>query len=390
MKPWFDGEIRDVPGKPYKMKFIGGVYSCSCVAWKMQSTPIDKRSCKHLKVENGEAFELARIGAAPTATSAAAAAQAPTPALATASPGAAPPGAATAAAITARAAAQGRALRPDEKAKLNGPPVLLAHSYEDYPDVDPTGWWQSEKLDGVRAYWDGTNFISRQGNIFHAPDWFKKDLPDEVLDGELWVGRKKFDETISIVKSFDSGDRWKAVRYVIFDAPNHGGPFEERMAHVRRVCENIRNLHINIVMDVMEEGCCYVVAHPHKYCLGLSHLKLDLHEIEQLGGEGLMIRKPGSKYVVGRSDTLLKVKPFKDAEAVVIEHKPGKGRHLGRLGGLEVRMPSGVTFTVGTGLKDKERNNPPPIGATITYRYTELTKDGKPKCASFVAVRDYE
>ena len=379
MNPWFDGEIRDVPNRPYKMKYIGGVYSCSCPAWRNQSLPINKRRCKHLDAEGVDQ------GATP---SAAAAPQAPAPAPISASPTATPRNAATGAAITARAAAQGRQLRPDEKAKLNGPPVLLAHSYEDY-DIDPTGWLISEKLDGVRAYWDGANFISRQGNIYSAPDWFKADLPNEVLDGELWMGRGKFPETISIVKSFDSGERWRAIKYVVFDAPNHGGGFEERLAHVEEVCARIRDSHNNIVKEVMEESY-YVQAHPHHVCKGKAELLVELAQIEALKGEGLMIRKPGAKYVVGRSDTILKVKPFKDTEAVVVGHKPGKGRHVGRLGGLEMQMPSGVTFTLGTGLTDAERNNPPAIGVTVTYRYTELTKDGKPKCASFVAVRSYE
>lgn len=42
--------------------------------------------------------------------------------------------------------------------------ILLAHKWE--PDHDPTGWWMSEKLDGVRAYWDGEAFVSRRGNQF--------------------------------------------------------------------------------------------------------------------------------------------------------------------------------------------------------------------------------
>lgn len=364
MTQWNDGETRNVPGRPYVMKYIGGVYSCSCIAWKCQSLKIDQRSCKHL-----------RAAGVTQGVAGAAGAQAPAPAPIAASATAGQPSA-SASQIAARAAAAGRALRPDEKTKLNGPKILLAHSFEDFPNLDPTGWLVSEKLDGVRAYWDGVQFVSRQGNVYTAPVWFKAGLPNEVLDGELWMARGAFNKTISVVKSIDSGDRWKAIKYVIFDAPKHGGTFTQRLAYVQQVCATINSQ--------------YVVAHPHHACKGKADLLQELNQIESLGGEGLMIRNPNSKYVVGRSDTLLKVKPFKDTEAVVIAHTAGKGRHAGRMGGLEVRMPSGVVFTVGTGFSDEDRRNPPPVGTTITYRYTELTPDGKPKCCSFLRVRPAE
>lgn len=361
-----DGDVTYVQGsgsKPYELKNVEGVLSCSCPAWRNQGLAIDKRTCKHLKKVRGDAAEAARVGGVP-----APAQPAPT-APAVTSPGAQ--------AIVARAAAQGRKLRPDEKAKLYGPPVLLAHSFEDYKDLDPTGWWYSEKLDGVRAYWNGKDFVSREGNVFHAPDWFKAPLPKGVvLDGELWMGRRMFQKTLSVVRRHNWGDLAKRVRYVIFDVPEHGGIFEARLneAFNHTIAANVPHF----------------VAHPHDLVKSRDHLMAELAKIEALGGEGLMIRKPGSLYEVGRSDTLLKAKPFKDAEAEVVGHVPGKGKHKGVLGGLEVRMPDGKTFNVGTGLTDADRRNPPKIGATITYRYTELTDRGIPKCASFVATRDYE
>jgi DNA ligase-1 len=117
-----------------------------------------------------------------------------------------------------------------------------------------------------------------------------------------------------------------------------------------------------------------------------------LDEVIKLGGEGLMLRKPGSRYETGRSSTLLKVKKFSDAEATVISHTPGKGRHKGRCGALVVRMPNGKEFSLGTGLSDKERQNPPPVGAKVTYTFTELTDSGMgvPKCAAFLRVRPAE
>jgi DNA ligase-1 len=103
-----------------------------------------------------------------------------------------------------------------------------------------------------------------------------------------------------------------------------------------------------------------------------------------------MLREPGSLYVPDRSMTCLKVKTFYDAEGVIIGYQPGRGKHKGRVGALICRRPDGVEFEVGTGLSDKERQTPPAVGVTITYSYKELTDAGKPRHASFIAVRDYE
>ena len=105
------------------------------------------------------------------------------------------------------------------------------------------------------------------------------------------------------------------------------------------------------------------------------------------GGEGLMLRQPGSIYIQGRSNTLLKVKNFFDAEAIVIDHAAGRGRHQGRMGALICRMESGKQFRVGTGFSDNDRNNPPKIGSIITYRFQELTVSKVPRFPSYVGER---
>ena len=277
--------------------------------------------------------------------------------------------------IIDRAAGEGRKLRQDEKTKINGPKLLLAHSFEKYPDLDPTGWWCSEKLDGIRGYWDGTQLISRQGNTINAPPWFTDQLPGSIpMDGELWMGRKRFQETISAVKRDVPDDRWKEVRYMVFDLPLHGGIFEKRMEYLQG----------------MHDGRWAWTPLHHTKMKSRAHLLDELKRVVKLGAEGLMIREPGSLYVGRRDKSILKVKDFKDAEAVVLEHVPGEGKHKGRLGALRVKMPNGNEFDIGTGYSDKERENPPNKGSTVTYRFTELTNDGLPKCASFVCVRDYE
>ena len=112
------------------------------------------------------------------------------------------------------------------------PPLLLAHAWDNERDL--AGWWMSEKLDGVRAYWDGKGkFLSHQGNRFFAPDWFTKGLPRIPLDGELWMDRKRFQQTVSIVRRQDGGEQWRGVKYVVFDAPAPDESFESRYAIIK-------------------------------------------------------------------------------------------------------------------------------------------------------------
>jgi DNA ligase-1 len=375
-----DGDVEYVQGSgsgPYELKNVGGVLSCSCPAWRNQSLDIARRTCKHLRSLRGDTAEAERVGASLPGAAKIHAVQAPTPAQGVGKPNGHSD--AYKQGILDRAAAEGRKLRQDEKAKLNGPPVMLAHPLEESEEhVDPTGWLMSEKLDGVRAWWDGKDFVSRQGNAYPAPDWFKAGLPkDVILDGELWMGRKLFQKTISVVKTADFGDRWKQVSYVVYDVPAYKGVFEERIAYLGRWQEHGWHCKHARVLD------------QHR-CEGMDHLRQELSRVTSLGGEGLIIKAAGSLYSAGRSWSMLKVKPFKDAEAVVVGYTNGKGRLKGMTGGLMVRLPDGKEFKVGTGLSDELRRSPPPVGAQITYRYTELTDGGVPKCASFVAVRDYE
>ena len=161
---------------------------------------------------------------------------------------------------------------------------------------------------------------------------------------------------------------------LVFDVPALDAPFEERTVRCREWFAQGRPPFASF--------------HPHQRCDGLTHLQAELARIEALGGEGVMLRQPGSWYIAGRSTTLLKVKSFLDAEARVIGHASGAGRHAGRLGALEVELANGVRFNLGTGLSDAERTTPPPIGSLVTFRYQELSTDGVPRFPSFVAIRN--
>jgi DNA ligase-1 len=341
-----DGESTDVKGSGssiYTLKNTGGVYTCSCPAWRNQSAGVI-RTCKHLRALRGDEAESQRLGSSANLT--------------------------------------GRPPRPPKSPRApgdptsdddddQGPPVLLAHKWQN--DVDLTGWWLSEKLDGVRAYWDGTRFISRLGNEFFAPKWFTEPLPKSPLDGELFGGRKQFQRTVGIVKRQDASELWKELQYVVFDAPSHGGVFEERVAFLE---STLTSLEVK-----------WLVAHKHERCNGTDHLRAELARVEGLGGEGLMLRQPRSRYEAGRSNTLLKVKSFHDTEARVLGHVPGLGRHQGRLGALLVELPDGTKFNVGTGFSDVERENPPAIGSIITFRYQELSNSGTPRFPSYIGER---
>jgi DNA ligase 1 len=328
-----DGESTEMKGsgaKPYVIKNVGGVYSCSCPAWRNQSIAIERRTCKHIRKLRGDAEEETRIG------------------------GALPQ----------------KPVKPAGDAG-EGPPILLAETWDTARDL--SGWWMSEKLDGVRAYWDGKQFISRQGNLYHAPEWFVAGLPAVPLDGELWLGRRAFQRTVGIVRRQDKTDLWKEVKYLIFDAPAINELFERRL---------------EFLADTMRsQTLTYAALHPHELCKNVNHLREELQRIEALGGEGLMLRQPGSHYEVGRSATLMKVKTFKDAEATVVGHQGGTGKHKGRLGALQVRLADGTEFSVGTGFTDRQREAPPAIGSLITFRYQELSDGGVPRFPSFVGIR---
>jgi hypothetical protein len=409
--------IQGSAAQPYRVYMKGGVVVCTCVSWKNCRGAVNLKNCKHTRQVMGglppynfggtsAALPVAAVSKAPTSVvprlaptgvgAPDSSEESPDDVLAAvfgkpvqAKPSSAPLALQTAIITTGnadedaykqsivdRAKAEGRSLRQDEKAKLNGPPILLAQKFDDFEDLDPTGWHYSEKLDGVRGYWNGKDFISRQGNTFQAPDWFKKGLPDHPLDGELWMGRQMFQKTLSIVRSFNAGDEWKKIIYVTFDMPKHGGVFEERLAAL----EELHKKHAPPHMQV----------HTHDTVQSRKQVIAELQRVVKLGAEGLMLRKPKSLYEGRRSATLLKMKLFSDAEAEVVGYeKSTTGQFKGLVGSLVLRMPSGVQFNLNAKTVDL-RTKPPAIGTVVTYSYTELTEDGRPKCASFIAVRDYE
>lgn len=112
------------------------------------------------------------------------------------------------------------------------PPILLAQSYRN--SVDVAQYLISEKLDGVRAVWDGQTLRFRSGREINAPGWFVGSLPKRPLDGELWMGRGTFERLSGVVRRDVPDDaEWRQVRYMIFELPGESGSFARRAELIR-------------------------------------------------------------------------------------------------------------------------------------------------------------
>jgi len=252
------------------------------------------------------------------------------------------------------------------------PSLQLANIYHE--EINLQNYWVSEKYDGVRAYWNGSQLISRQGNTIHAPGWFTEPLTDTPLDGELWLDRGKFDQLSGIIRRHSPNETdWLDIKYMVFDLPANSLIFDKRLQLLKREIQIIDAVHIKLVEQRK------ISSHD------LLLQKLDQVVSEQ--GEGLMLHLGSSFYKNSRSDDLLKLKKHADTEAVVIQHIPGKGKYKGMLGSLLVETSDKKRFKIGTGFSDAERSNPPPIGSRITYKYFGLTSKGTPRFASYMRVK---
>lgn len=258
---------------------------------------------------------------------------------------------------------------------LDPPSVMLAEVYDPQAPLDLDAYWISEKLDGVRGYWDGHRLLTRGGHTIHAPAWFTANWPAEPLDGELWAGRGRFEFASATTRAETPDDAaWRQMHYEIFDLPAHDGPFDVRLAAMRQLLPTIASPWLQMIAQYKLHSR---VALQHK-----------LDEVVAAGGEGLMLHRGSALYRGGRSDDLLKFKPYDDAEAVVIGYVPGKGKYAGMMGALKVRSADGREFRIGSGFSDAQRRDPPPIGSQITYVYNGLTKNGLPRFARFLRIRE--
>lgn len=247
------------------------------------------------------------------------------------------------------------------------PDLLLAQEYQ---GQNIQGWAMSEKLDGVRAYWNGKQLISRQGNVFTPPAGFTHNFPPFALDGELYIGRGQFEAVSAAVRS--AGHSWQGIKLHVFDVPSAQGTLYQRLDKAKQHLAKYPQARFVVIPQIVVKD--------------EAHARQFLREIEAKGGEGVMLRNPNTPYHGGRSAQLLKLKTAHDAECVVTQHHEGKGKYAGLLGALSCKNDRGE-FRIGSGFKDADRRQPPKIGSTITYKYRGFTNKGTPRFATFLRVR---
>ncbi|WP_459881837.1 DNA ligase [Campylobacter concisus] len=253
----------------------------------------------------------------------------------------------------------------------------------EYKDQNVSGWLASEKLDGVRAYWDGENLLSRHGKKLNAPLSFTKNFPKFALDGELYAKELKFEEIqASVMDKLPDEKAWSRLKFHIFDVPEASGGLPRRLEVLAKFLKNEPNQNLTIIKQIkMRDN---------------AHFLKFAEEIIAKGGEGAVVREPNAPYERKRSKNALKFKKFKDAECEVISINKGSGKYANlagsltckALGGKEGEPKEGTIFKIGSGLSDENRQEPPKIGSIITYKFQNLTANGKPRFPIFLRVRE--
>jgi len=172
---------------------------------------------------------------------------------------------------------------------------------------DPTGYYVSEKLDGVRAIWDPPYLKTRYNKILPAPQEFLDNFPSNMmLDGELYIKRNYFPQTLSAVRSHSTQVWLTQIKYYVFDIPDSAPlPFET----VQKI------LHTSIDSP-------YIIPIQQTEIKSRQHLQEYHHNLIKQGAEGTMLRKPNTPYTPGPQKTIniLKYKGILDPETNKVKH----------------------------------------------------------------------
>lgn len=251
------------------------------------------------------------------------------------------------------------------------PAIQLATKYNLKYNINQ--YWISEKLDGIRGYWNGRELLTKNGNKLNAPVWFTSKWPNQTIEGELWAGRNTFEQVASCVKKKKSDDCWNKIRFMIFDLPQNKEKFSIRINKIKQLVKQVNSTYFQVIKQFKLPT--------------INALNEKLKSIVQQKGEGLMLHYQNAYYTAGRSHNIMKLKPYQDAEGIVIKHFKGKGKYQNMLGAIQIKTKKGITFKIGSGFSDKEREFPPPLGSTVTFKYIGKTQRGVPKFASFLRIK---
>eukprot|EP01124_Arcella_intermedia_P027360 TRINITY_DN5339_c0_g3_i1.p1 TRINITY_DN5339_c0_g3~~TRINITY_DN5339_c0_g3_i1.p1 ORF type:complete len:295 (-),score=48.24 TRINITY_DN5339_c0_g3_i1:43-927(-) len=250
-----------------------------------------------------------------------------------------------------------RAPRSGPRKKVGNPghkqTTSMMHGQDWNGEQDLTGWYISEKLDGFRAFWDGSKLISKNGNPLSVPLEFTRCLPSDVcLDGELWSGYDGISRLLSLLRapSHHNELHWKNVKFCVFDAPMHPGSYPERHSFASK--------------SISGSGP-HVCSIPIQRCLGLPHLKATLQEVTQKKGEGLMLYHPEAPHTPGRTSNLLKVKAYSEEDVKLLQCNPNSYSFL-------CEQKNGATCTVKCSGWDYM--NPPAPGTILTVKHSGYFK----------------
>jgi DNA ligase-1 len=289
--------------------------------------------------------------------------------------------------------------------------LMLAHVFKPRKH-QAAGAFISEKLEGMRAFWDGgvsrglkkndvpyanvdkderllseqiaTGLWTRLGNVIHAPDWWLDKLPRIPLDGELFIGRGQWQFLMSTVKDFEPNEDWEQVKYYCFDMPSPDVIF----ANGNVAFSNTQEAYFHGIKDWLKtrpaleyhpkagtsfrstytllckhlQGNETAIAHrQHKLPYGPIAVAVaeDLAKsIVAEGGEGCIIRDPASKWRPNRCHTMVKCKVYHDTEATVMGYTTGRqtdrgSKLLGKMGALILNY-NGQRLEI-SGFTDEER-----------------------------------
>jgi DNA ligase-1 len=259
--------------------------------------------------------------------------------------------------------------------KLVPPELMLAKTTNlQSIQLSYRGYLVSEKLDGVRGFWNGKHLLTRTGKLIHAPAWFTHDFPTEPLEGELWIRRGQFDLVSGIIRKQTPVDaEWKKIKFMLFDSPESELIFSQRLNYIQTLISPLNIPWLKLI--------------EHKSFTEFSQLKTYFESIVNQNGEGLMLNKGDAYYQSGRTNNIQKLKPYLDEDAIVLSHLTGKGKFQNMMGALLVKNKQGIEFKIGSGFTTAQRQHPPKIGTIISYRHSGVTKTGLPRFPTFIRIR---